>query len=60
MNSVATMAVHSIIGICSIGKSEKITKHETQQCHKDALEKKDFLESYEDLTQPVSHDKISY
>ena len=49
-----------IIGICSIGKSEKITKHETQQCHKDALEKKDFLESYEDLTQPVSHDKISY
>ena len=48
-----------IIGICSIGKSAKITKHETKQCHKDALEKNDFLESYEDLTQSVTHDKIS-
>ena len=30
---------------------KKITKHETKEYHKDALEKaKDFLESYEDRT----------
>ena len=39
------------------GKSEKITKHETKEYHKDALEKaKDFLESYEDPTKSVIHD----
>ena len=38
-----------------VGKSEKTTKHETKEYHKDALEKaKDFLESYEDPTKSVS------
>ena len=43
-----------------VGKSEKITKHETKEYHKDALEKaKDFLELYEDPTKSVPHDKNS-
>ena len=43
-----------------VGKSDKITKHETKEYHKDALEKaKDFLESYEDPTKSVTHEKNS-
>ena len=43
-----------------VGKSGKITKHETKEYHKDALEKaKDFLESYEDPTKSVTYDKNS-
>ena len=43
-----------------VRKSEKITKHETKKYHKDALEKaKDFLESYEDRSKSVTHDKNS-
>ena len=39
---------------------EKITKHETKEYHKDALEKaKDFLELYEDPTKSVTYDKNS-
>ena len=43
-----------------VGKSEKITKHEFKEYHKDALEKaKDFLESNEDPTKSVNHEKNS-
>ena len=43
-----------------VGKSEKITKHETKEYHKDASGKpKEFLESYEDPTNLVTHDKNS-
>ena len=43
-----------------VGKSEKITKHENKEYHKDALKKaKDFLESYEDPNKSVTHDKNS-
>ena len=41
-----------------VGRSKKITKHETKDYHKDALEKaKDFLESSEDPTKSVTHNK---
>ena len=43
-----------------VGKSGKIAKHKTTECHKDALEKaKDFLELYEDPTKLVTYDKNS-
>ena len=43
----------------SHGKNET-KKHETKKSYKDALEKsKDFLESYEDTTKSVTHDKNS-
>ena len=43
-----------------VGKSDKITKHETKKSYKDVLEKaKDFLESYEDPTKSITHDKNS-
>ena len=43
-----------------VGKSEKIAKYETKEYHKDTLEKaKDFLESHENPTKSVTHDKNS-
>ena len=34
-----------------------MAKQENKEYHKDALEKKDFLETYEDPTKSVNHNK---